>query len=146
MNNKTVILIRSVSGAGKTTLAYILANHYYPQDPRSVVCSADDYQGYWVNNKYIWTPETCKLAHKYCHDKFLSLLQNDTPVVIVDNTNLTEKAMYFYKFNATGHGYEIQVISIEPQKYMLEQYAERNTHGVGIGKIKQMYETYLQNK
>lgn len=96
---KTVILLRSVSGAGKTTFANLLAkNEGY------VVVSADDYFTDAAGN-YNFDASKLGVAHAQCQELFMYWLTNtDAKCIIVANTNTKERDFSFYEKAAKEHG------------------------------------------
>lgn len=96
---KTVILIRGVAGAGKSTVANILiSNRGY------VSVSADDYF-VDTDGNYNFDATQIHLAHADCQLKFLNFLKEpSTDVIIVDNTNVDMSAIETYKKLAEEYG------------------------------------------
>ena len=96
---KTVIVLRSVSGAGKTTFANLLAkNEGY------VVVSADDYFTDASGN-YNFDASKLGAAHQQCQELFMYWLSNtDAKCIIVANTNTKERDFSFYENAAKEHG------------------------------------------
>ena len=96
---KTVILIRGVSGCGKSTICNILTKH------RGMVSvSADDY---FVDNRgnYNFDATQLHLAHADCQIRFLDFLNEPTvDVIIVDNTNVDISCIETYKQLAEKYG------------------------------------------
>jgi predicted kinase len=94
---RKLILIRAVSGAGKSTFAETFA-------PDSCICCADDY---FTDGQGNYNFDASKLgqAHKACQEKYLELL--DSPFVdtiVVSNTNTKESDYKFYLDEAEKRG------------------------------------------
>lgn len=119
MFQKEVVIMRGISGAGKST--FIKKNY-----PKAVICSADNF---FVNKDgvYSFDPKKIKEAHQFCQKTFLDSLKNSSPLVVVDNTNTQLWEFKTYIDVAKEHQYKISVIRIviDPKKA-----AERNRHGV----------------
>lgn len=103
---KTVIILRGVSGCGKTTFAKSLV------DSNTVICTADDY---FVNNygQYEFLAALIHEAHKCCKEKFLKAIAVEAPRIIVANTNTTQKEFEFYEENGKNAGYRVFSVIIE---------------------------------
>lgn len=84
-----LILLRAVSGAGKSTFANIIA-------PGSAICCADDFFTD-ENGNYNFDPSKLGAAHKSCQEKFLKLCDDpSTHTIVVANTNTKESDFNFY--------------------------------------------------
>lgn len=95
----TVILLRSVSGAGKTTFANLLA-----ENEGYVVVCADDYFTDAAGN-YNFDASKLGAAHQQCQELFMYWLTNtDAKCIIVANTNTKERDFAFYEKAAKEHG------------------------------------------
>ena len=70
--------MRGISGAGKSTY---VKKHF----PNAVVCSADNYHLDSKGN-YNWKPENVAKSHGWCQNQFKKALENNEPLVVVDNT------------------------------------------------------------
>ncbi|MGL4519507.1 MAG: AAA family ATPase [Phocaeicola sp.] len=79
-----LIMLRGVSGAGKTTIAH--------QFKDAIPVSADDYWG----EEYKFDINKLSKAHQYCKDKTKQLLEAGHTVV-VHNTSTSNKEMQFYE-------------------------------------------------
>ena len=77
--DKTLILLRGLPGAGKTTLAKQLSR---------AICSADDY--FVINGKYNWIKNNIGDAHVWCRRKCRRFMSIGVDVVVVANTLTTE--------------------------------------------------------
>ena len=97
---KTIILLRACPGAGKSSLAEFVKNltsHYGPNG--TVICCADDFFTD-ENGNYNFDSNKLYSAHIKCQEKFkdaVSLLNRETLVIIVANTNTREKDINLYK-------------------------------------------------
>lgn len=137
MSNKKVIILRGISGSGKST--YIKNNI----EDHSAICSADHYFIDRVTGNYNFDPMKLHAAHKQCQSKFKSFLEKSQPLVVVDNTNTRIKEMSFYLDNAKEFGYEIEVVRliVDPEIAM-----RRNAHGVPPEAILAMHNRFVDYK
>jgi uridine kinase len=92
MKNKTVVVLRAVSGAGKSTFANILTSM-----PGWVTVCADDY---FIDDQGNYNFDASKLdaAHSECQQKFMDHL-NDKEIlgIVVANTNTKKRDFGFYE-------------------------------------------------
>ena len=96
--------MRGISGAGKST--YIKDNF-----PTAIVCSADHF---FINKDgYNFDQSFLGKAHQSCFKKFLSSIQQDEALVVVDNTNVTSWQISPYYLAAETYGYEVQIIELQ---------------------------------
>lgn len=144
---KFLFVMRGIPGSGKTTIATVLAGGLFTVrrfvgSREYAVCSADNYKDYYdENGKYVWTPEKCEKAHKYCKELFLDAIKEEKHIII-DNTNITPKNWEYYTKIGKENGYTVIFVSIPPEESKLEEYANRNKHGVPIETIKQMHKNW----
>ena len=115
--NKVCYLLRSVPGAGKSTLAEYLAG-----GDSNVICCADDF--FMVNGKYQFNPKQLSIAHRVCKNKFKKLVDADAPVIVQSNTNTALREFKEYKEYAEAAGYIVFVLVVE------NRHGGVNTHGV----------------
>jgi len=118
--NRVVIILRGVSGGGKSTFANYLE---CMMDDRydSVVCSADDY--YILKyGSYQWNAEEIGKAHEYCRHKFEVSLIDGYNLVIVANTNTAEKEFSWYKETAEKYSYNVFSLIVENRHGGINQH------------------------
>lgn len=135
-----VIILRGVSGTSKSTYA----NKFIYENPNNfVIVSADDYGGYYANEgmKYVWTPEICTAAHKWCKQIFVRSIVKNLGV-IVDNTNLQQKSWWFYYEMAQLFYYQVEFVEFIPKNISVVELAARNRHGLDANKIYQMIQAF----
>lgn len=127
---KKVIILRGVSGSGKTTWA---KTRLKEKDGLSKsIVSADEYFTDPKTGKYLFVKEELEKSHAFCFKTFILHLQSDTDLIIVDNTNTTALAIapYVLATEAWGYEYEIKTFHCDP-----ETAYGRGTHGVPFGTI-----------
>ncbi len=131
---KVLYIMRGIPGAGKSTRAREIAKSY----SLFCICSADHFFEDDKGN-YSFNPKLLSEAHKYCRELTDEAMCNETPCVIVDNTNTREWEFKPYLELADKYGYKvhIEVVGDFDDKSILK-YAERNTHGVPAEKVIEM--------
>ncbi len=136
---KKVIIMRGVPGSGKSTKAMEIATKAL-HDFRSVKIVSADFYFINKNGEYKFQPKHLRNAHTFCIEEFEAGLASGVELVIVDNTNtrLWEYEKYIDK--AHDWDYHVEILSIEPKDdEELLKFANRNTHGVPVEKVKQMW-------
>lgn len=111
-----LILMRGVSGSGKSTIARKLA-----QLESSVICSTDDY--FLVDGKYVFEPRMIGVNHSRNQERARDSMKNRIPQVIIDNTNTQAWEMIPYVQAALELGYQIEIV--EPEPATLEEIMRR---------------------
>lgn len=101
MNTVKLAIVRGLPGQGKSTIAKKLAEKYNLEHFEN-----DAYL--YVNGKYVWTPETAKMAAKQCFNDTMSALRSGKSVV-VSNTFITRKAVDNYINAAKKLGAQVAV-------------------------------------
>ena len=97
--NKVAIIIRGVSGSGKSSFAKSLAS----LNSDHCICEADAYF-YDKFGNYVFQPELLGQAHNYCKKMFTNALDRNTQLVICSNTNTTRQDCKFYVDEAKKRG------------------------------------------
>lgn len=117
---RNLIVLRAISGAGKSTMVQILTEN----NPNSVVCSADHY--FQVNGKYEFDPTKLGLAHKACQICFDNAI-NDPMIdlIIIDNTNVKPSDYRYYVDKANEAGVKVIYVVLE------KRHDNPNVHNVG---------------
>lgn len=105
---KVVYILRSIPGAGKTTLAEALTDN----EKSSVICCADDYFTDEEGN-YNWDAEKIGSAHLWCQNLFVENLKDGTEIIVAANTNTRTKDVNFYKVLAEEYDYKVFVTVVE---------------------------------
>lgn len=117
-----VIILRGVSGAGKTTWV----KRHYPRPTERAVVSADHYFTD-AHGVYRFDPARLADAHGQCLLEFLACIRNIDRTIIVDNTNTTIEEMAPYIAIAEAYKYAVQIVTLDVSP---DVAARRNVHGV----------------
>lgn len=106
-----LIILRGVSGSGKSTFGKYLGNYLMWEHER-IICSADDY---FINNdgEYIFDPSKLPIAHETCRKKAERAMIDHVDHVIIDNTNTSESEIKPYIEMAKEHGYQVFSLVVE---------------------------------
>lgn len=141
--DQKLVIMRGVSGGGKSTKAKKLVGEGVIHSTDDLVAATGDYKGFWKlileNNDY---SSLHRLHVKNLSNAKESMLKGISPVVI-DNTCLRIREMSGYIKDALQLGYcddNIQIVDVDTD-LSAEELAERNTHGVSLDKIKKMIQT-----
>ncbi len=119
----TLLLLRSVSGAGKTSFAQNLVTMLYP----GKVCFVEaDSFFYDENGNYQFKAEKLGVAHKNCLTKCENALQNNFPMIIVSNTSTREEDVKRYQDLALKYNYRFVSAIIE------NRHGNQNIHNVPL--------------
>ena len=105
---KQLIILRGVSGSGKSTVAEIFSDGLWP------ICEADTFH-YTEDGVYNWKPENIKAAHNWCKEQVLDFMVREFKKIIISNTSTSEKELKPYLELALEYGY--QVISLVVENY-----------------------------
>jgi len=125
---KKVIILRGVSGSGKSTQVYNIQDQY---KMGCRVCSADDY--FIQDGEYKFNISKLSQAHVACFGKFLNGMRFSNELIIVDNTftRIWEVENYIKAAHLSGYEVEIrelQITTIEQLKICVD----RNRHEVSF--------------
>lgn len=126
---KSLILLRGLPGAGKSTLATVLAMNADP------VYSVDDYFTD-SNGNYLFDYRQNHVAYRLCEENTEKALASGKPRVFVDNTFTMEWEMKPYLEMAKKYNYRIFVLTVE--KY----HGSSNVHGIGHEQLEKMAAKY----
>ena len=121
-DKKTLILLRGIPGSGKTSFPNFLF-HWISSDISVQAVSADDFQ---LNDtgEYVFKFENLAKCHSACRRTVRKAMEEDTDVIICDNTNTTEKELKPYVDMAQEHGYKLVSLISE------NRHSGQNVHGV----------------
>ncbi|XP_006873286.1 PREDICTED: NEDD4-binding protein 2 [Chrysochloris asiatica] len=132
-----LVLLRGLPGSGKSFLARILQ-----EDNRGgIILSTDDY--FYINGQYRFDVKYLREAHEWNQNRAKEAFEKKVSPVIIDNTNLQAWEMRPYVALSQKHKYK--VLFREPDtwwKFIPQELARRNIHGVSKEKITRMLEHY----
>lgn len=123
-----IILLRGVSGSGKSTVAELITD-------KDNICCADDF--FMVNGEYVFDGAKLKEAHEYCRTKCRLRMAVKAPIIIVANTFTREWEMQEYYDLAKEFNYRVHSIIVE------NRHEGKNVHNVPeevIEKMKNRFE------
>ena len=109
---KVCIILRGLSGAGKSYRARQHATDASDIGLSSIIVSADDF--FTRGGVYAWFASGLQRAHEDCFTRFVDALIGGTNVVIVDNTNARVREFEMYAKVALLAGYDLRVDEIAP--------------------------------
>jgi len=113
MNEKNLVIVRGISGCGKTTFASLLGR---------AICSADDYL--MKDGKYEWEAWKLRRAHEWCLRKCERFMKIGINPVMVSNTSPRKRDLAPYYALAEKYGYRVFSIIVE------NRHDGKNTHDV----------------
>lgn len=119
MKTKNIIILRGVSGSGKSTAAKLFGGNVK-------ICCADDFFTS-PDGEYNFTPSRLSDAHEYCRSVFIEALENeDVDTIVITNTNSRETEFVFYDEKAKEVGASIFYFVIE------NRHGNKDIHNVPI--------------
>lgn len=141
--DKTLYIMRGLPGSGKSTRAREICHEALNMGADgAVICSTDQY--FMVGDEYHFDRNNISIAHNWNQIRVTELMESEVDVIVVDNTNTTEKEMAPYKNLAKDNRYEVceVVVGAESMRADMTAYittcVERNTHGVPRESIEKM--------
>ncbi len=141
MTTKRLILLRSLPGGGKSTLAQALSK----DSDNLVILSTDNYHmreidGEW---KYVFQPDMLGEYHKQNQKACSYEMSCGTPLIIIDNTNISFKEFKPYVVMANLFGYEVELVEPDtPWAFDVDECTKRNVHGVPREAIQRMLDRW----
>lgn len=142
---RKVVVLSGLSGSGKSTMARNLILEHLgikvddfvtldqilavmpDDDTRNTIayCSADRY--FMKDGVYKFNPAELSEAHNSCMLAYVSALLEEKELVIVDNTNLTDREIAPYILVGGAYDYQVEIITLRCSMAMA---LGRNVHGV----------------
>ena len=111
-NPKKVIIMRGVSGSGKSTY---IRKHY----PDAKIASADEF--FMRGGEYRFNPQELGEAHQYCWRIFWHHVSSGAELIVIDNTNMTAIEISAYVLPAEARGYEVEILTVTTQPKIAAQ-------------------------
>jgi len=136
-SNKKLILMRGISGSGKSTKASQLSKG-------GVVFSTDEF--FYSDGKYVFDSNKSPEYHKKNVDRTEDAMNRSMSPIVIDNTNITASAMKPYVELADKYGYDVSFAKPETAwAWDAEELAKRNSHEVPLERIQTMLATFEHN-
>ena len=103
-----VFVMRGLPGCGKSWLTDNIAKWCWSENITCKVCSAD----HWFSRDghYRWEKQGLTDAHAHSRGTFLYWMQQNTRVIVIDNTNLHTEDYMYYVSCAAERGYEAKLV------------------------------------
>ena len=133
--NRTLILLRGVPGAGKSTVANSIWNEY-------AVCEADKYFHDKETGEYRFDASKLKDAHEWCRSEVETRMKDNQvnpqfyPEIVVSNTFTQEWEMQAYFDLAKQYDYLVVSLIVE------NRHGGENVHGVPADKVQAMRDRF----
>lgn len=132
MKQRNLIILRGVSGSGKTTFCNLIGG-------KTVVCCADDFFTD-ENGNYNWYAEGLGKAHKYSQEKFDNALHDwSVDNIIVANVNAKPSDWKYYVDKATKEGLKVTFVVLE------NRHGNKDVHNVPIETLERQDKTIRDN-
>jgi NEDD4-binding protein 2 len=132
-SDKLLILMRGVTGSGKTTLAKQLSKYVYSTDDYFII----------KDGEYEFDYSRLQQSHDSTHRKVEDALKKGLTPVVVDNTNIEPWEMKPYVEMAMKYGYSIEFVEPDTEwKYDPKVLAEKNIHGVSLESIRKKLDQF----
>ena len=126
------LILSGTPGSGKSFITSKILEQVYgvtnPKKYGSYICSADNYFVDETTGVYTFDKNKLGQAHKECKIKFFNSICDVSPVVIVDNTNVTPFDCNFYYDLADIRNFKPFIVRVVPGT--LKEAQARNVHNV----------------
>ena len=130
-SDKYIVIIRGLSGAGKTTLADIICGN----NDACVTIAADDYF-YNEDGVYEFDAEQLRDAHDWCKTETESCMTQGFKTIVVHNTFTRRWEVEPYIQLASKHNYRVIVTSLFDSGKNDAELAGRSEHGIEIYNVR----------
>lgn len=122
---KSLVLLRGLPGAGKSTLAELISNFNI---------AADDYPGLYDGGFH---PELLGVAHQMCQDVVMKWMEDGIEKIVVHNTLTTVPEMDPYYELAEKYDYVVHSVIVE------NRHSGVSVHNVPETAIQRMEERFV---
>ena len=127
----SLIILRGLPGAGKTTLAKLLSeNNKWP------IFSIDSYFTDPVTNEYNFQFENNHLAYKNCEEQTKTAMENKTEKIFIDNVFSLDWEIEPYFKLASIYNYSVFVVTVE------NYHSNKNSHSISDEQLQKMAAKY----
>lgn len=138
---KKLIILRGVSGSGKSSLAKELGKN-------GVIYSTDDF--FNQTGEYLFDAKKLGQAHQWNQKRTEEAMQQEMPLIVVDNTSTQKFELKPYVQLARQYGYKVEYAQpnwhpdlYTPEgKWNYEFLKGKNTHGVNDDMLKRMIDRF----
>jgi len=134
MPTKEIVIMRGLSGSGKST-------HAKKWVHQPVICSADHFWN--KSGTYQFNPHQIGESHAYCHGEFLAAIGQQSPIIVIDNTNAQKWQYANYITEGNMWGYSTLVVDMGcPTEDDVWHFWKRGTHNVPISVMMNMWDKW----
>lgn len=127
---KKVIILRGISGSGKTWHARHFRQLAIDKGLQAIIISTDDF--WMVNGEYQFDVTRLGDTHADSCKRFIQACDDNFDLIIVDNTNIKVWELAPYRLIAFAYKYEVKFYRIECTKQVA---IKRCTHSVPAAAI-----------
>ena len=106
---KKLIIIRGISGSGKSTFSNLLKIAFEAQGLRAIQCEADGYF-YDEDGSYNFNVKELNYAHEWCQDCVKLAMESNVEIILLSNTSTSNKEIEPYLALARQYGYTVDSI------------------------------------
>lgn len=134
MKNK-LIINRGITWSWKSTFSQTIKSNY----EETKILSTDNY---FVNENWEYFFDYTKLEenHNKNYEDFIQEIQNESKIIIIDNTNLNLENYKKYIIEWRKNNY--QIINVEFQTRDISEHLEKNVHNIPIEVIENMMKKF----
>ena len=138
-----VVLLRGLSGSGKSTFARRLCRYATWLGLTAQICSADA----WMQgpNGYEWRASDLHYAHSSCQEECARAIDSKVDVICIDNTNIMPREFIPYLEMSVDHVLRIVTFPCESLHDAIA-LARRSAHGVPDSVTKRRFEQFSDTR
>jgi len=128
---KHLIINRGLPGSGKSSYLKAIAD-------KKTILSLDEKR--MIDGKYIFDPKSEAKIKDALYCDFVEAVQNDDPIIVINNMNISKRAFKKYVDYASLNGYICSIFSFK--KITVDKSFSRNTYGLSVSQITSIHEKY----